>query len=334
MRRYLRAKSAPVVLLLSNTRNCLHLETSVPLPDPVHTCASGCLLLLNRTACESLGPEPYPEKASKSLEKERSQLVDALASHYQMPHLDLHRLMVGMLAGGLTDENRPLSRLKATSKWQLVNRLYTDTVHFQACVGLTWEGANSIRDPAVYDSCPSDRDGPLLVADLLVSWLVKVQNVTDGGGSKGGATGSLSDPPAPYQVPAPLHFKKDQLYLMRCFGFSFLQILAQKRGKVASGEGAEAIDDQGGGGNGPAVAPVAAAPDDASASEDRKRAAKEAQARLGQVRPGDFFSTTNQHSTFQPLPPLNVTRVQGWTFQRESVPFAIVSYHSGRELGN
>lgn len=313
LRRYLRAKSQPVVLILSNTRNCQHLETLVPLPDPGMTCAADCLLLLNRTACESLGPEPYPAAASQVLEEERTAL-DALAVHYQVAHLDLHRLLVGMLAGDLPGDNsRPLGRLKVTSKWQLVNRLFTDTVHFQKCVGLSWD-RTIVRDPASFDPCVSDRDGALLVSDLLVYWLVKIQDLID----KVAASPPLAA--ATYELPAPMHLRFDQVYLMRCFGFSFEQILSSPAHKhPASGHLAAADAHGGGGGEGgtsgtdPAADGVDSSP---SAGAQEKVAAVHEQ--LVRVVPGDFFSIRGSadRTSFQPLPPLNVTRVHGWIFQR------------------
>ena len=117
----------------------------------------------------------------------------SLAIHYDIPHIDLHRLLKSSFMEG------PLAEELGISRWQLLSRLYMDNVHLQ-------------RQDL----------GPLLVADVLVNWLYKMQEALP--------LEPLAQQPAAetekaYRLPPAVHGLAEKQHISRCFGVSFEQVL-------------------------------------------------------------------------------------------------------------
>ena len=174
IRRYLKSKSKPIILMVSNSRQC---EFDKLKPGTTgDTCHSHCLHDLQKSACLLLDEDPYPI-ASERVRGDAAlrNIYHNISLHYNVTHLDLFTLMMNW-----TNSPDILSRSKSGSKYELVSKIYMDWVHFQKCYGVPGgkhfdiaEHANGKKTwiEAEHFACESNVTGSFILADILVHWL-------------------------------------------------------------------------------------------------------------------------------------------------------------------
>ncbi|KAG1677609.1 hypothetical protein FOA52_010390 [Chlamydomonas sp. UWO 241] len=227
IRKFLALPSHPLVLLVTNTGVCRPANfDSLATPkmanvDWSQVCVTHCLSLQDDAWCEKLGTEPFPKAAGARLENTlNTHGIQSLANHYGVPHISLHPLV----AGSFLDVIAP--RVGIT-KYQMLSRLYMDGTHFQEChaqrdflenkARVEAETKPKLINPGSFPCV--NRTGQLVVADLLVGYLVQMQ------ASLHRMTKSERHA-MHYELPAPVHQAAETVYRSRCYGVSFEQAAA------------------------------------------------------------------------------------------------------------
>lgn len=271
IRKYLRSKSRPLILMVSNSRQCEYHDQLKP-GITGDTCPSHCLHKLEKAACSLLDQDPYPPTSEKlKADLAMRNTFHNISLYYNVTHLDLFQLMINW-----THSPDMLSRSKSGSKYELVSKIYQDWVHFQKCYGIPGgklfeidAHANGKKEwiEAEHFKCDSNVTGSMILADILVHWLQTMQT----------RLGSDTTAPSDRPLPPPINDKVDEVFETRCYGFTFASIDS-----------------------------------------------KEASEHLKDVAPGDFFGGGvgddeqkgfGRPGGFHPLPPLNVTKSEGWILQ-------------------
>ena len=265
VRKYAATRSDPVVILFSQVQLCRgEGRRGGNWSEERYTfCSRNCLFDLNQTACGLLDPEPFPRQENLALDNER-QHYQEIAVRYDHPHFNMHHLVLALL-----NDEAAIASAGASSKWELLSRLFMDHIHFQSCYGRAVQIKDGSYVASNHFSCLPDQ-GPLLLADVIVSWLVEMQHQSQ----QTQKTDQPSLKPHP-SLPPPIHNSSDSHYSIRCYGFSYQQIVA-------------------------------------SVDKDHDPL-RIKEATVGTRNFGGFVQKDSSLSaSFNPLPPLNVTRSEGW----------------------
>lgn len=220
IRKYSKAKSKPVIVMVSNSRQC-EFDQMKPSTDG-ETCPKGCLLKLNKSACKLLDQDPYPLSSERV--KEALKLRDRyqeLAVYYNVTHIDLYELMRNW-----TQTPEMLEKSSSASKYEFVSKIYSDWVHFQKCYGYPGgklyvierhaQPSSKAWTEAEHFKCDSNVTGAFILADLLVHWI----NVSQKNQVPGATDQTL---------PPPMNTKVDESYVTRCYGFSFASLMMSSK---------------------------------------------------------------------------------------------------------
>ena len=141
----------------------------------------------DQKVCEELAlmwPEPYPAEFSAKLD-ELSAPFQTLATHYDLPHINIHWLITRGMLGMPGSRSHIMDEQKANNKWELLSRFYEVrsgivllmAIWFYLDVHIIVFYVQDWHHPSTTSGGQPDGKGgvgTLLIADALVGWLYKV----------------------------------------------------------------------------------------------------------------------------------------------------------------